>query len=241
MEHELVAEGLTKSFKQRVVVDHVDFKVSAGQVVGLLGQNGAGKTTSFYMVAGILKPDEGKVLLNGESIVDLPMYQRARMGIGYLPQEASVFRKLTVEENILAVLELKNLSRKERIKRMEKLLGEFKISHLSKSKAVSLSGGERRRLEIARALAIEPKFLLLDEPFAGIDPLAVADIQGIIGYLKDKGIGILITDHNVRETLKICDVAYILKSGKILEKGSSAYLANSEIARKSYLGEDFAL
>lgn len=237
----LQAKGLTKTFRGRRVVDGVDLDLKAGEVVGLLGPNGAGKTTSFYMVVGLAKPDSGNIHLGEEDITNLPMYVRARKGLAYLPQEASVFRKLTVRENILAILETLPISREEREERLSELMGELGISHLAESKAYALSGGERRRVEIARALVISPSFILLDEPFAGIDPIAVMDIQGLINHLKSKGIGVLITDHNVRETLGICDRAYILSSGKIVEAGTAEEIAGSEKARKVYLGEKFRL
>ena len=232
---------LTKSYNGRMVVDRVSLKIRAGEVVGLLGPNGAGKTTTFYMIIGLIKPDRGKVLFNGEDIGTLPMYQRARRGITYLPQEPSVFRKLTVEENILAILETLNIVREERKRRLQKLLEELKIAHLAKNKAYSLSGGERRRLEITRALVLSPSLILLDEPFAGIDPLAVIDIQNIIHQLKKKGIGVIVTDHNVREALHVCDRAYILNEGRILEAGSPKKIAASKKAREIYLGEHFTL
>lgn len=237
----LQAKGLTKTFKGRRVVDGVDLDLTSGEVVGLLGPNGAGKTTSFYMVVGLARPDGGSIYLGEEEITTLPMYMRARKGIAYLPQEASVFRKLTVRENILAILETLPVARDEREERLSVLMGELGISHLSESKAYSLSGGERRRVEIARALVISPSFILLDEPFAGIDPIAVMDIQGLITHLKSKGIGVLITDHNVRETLGICDRAYILSDGKIIESGTPEEIAQSDRARKVYLGEKFRL
>jgi len=215
--------------------------VSPGEVVGLLGPNGAGKTTSFYMVVGLLRPDLGGVLLNGEDVTRLPMYRRARKGISYLPQEPSIFRKLTVEENILAILETMDLSSAERLERMDSLLEDFNIRHVAKNQAYSLSGGERRRVEISRALVTRPRYFLLDEPFAGIDPIAVLEIQTIIRRLKDRGIGVLITDHNVRETLSICDRAYILDQGKIIEDGNPAHIAASKRAREIYLGEKFTL
>jgi lipopolysaccharide export system ATP-binding protein len=219
----------------------VSLKIRAGEVVGLLGPNGAGKTTTFYMIIGLIKPDRGKVVLNGENISELPMYQRARRGITYLPQEPSVFRKLTVEENILAILETLNLPRKEKQTRLEELLKELNIAHLAKNKAYSLSGGERRRVEITRALVLAPALILLDEPFAGIDPLAVIEIQKIIHQLKKKGIGVIVTDHNVREALHVCDRAYILSEGRILETGTPKRIAASKKAREIYLGEHFRL
>ena len=233
--------GLIKSYNGRVVVDRVSLKISAGEVVGLLGPNGAGKTTTFYMIIGLIKPDAGKVVFNGEDISVLPMYQRARRGITYLPQEPSVFRKLTVEENILAILETLNLPREEKQTRLEGLLKELNIAHLAKNKAYSLSGGERRRLEITRALVLAPSLILLDEPFAGIDPLAVIEIQKIIHQLKKKGIGVIVTDHNVREALHVCDRAYILSEGRILETGTPKKIAASKKAREIYLGEHFRL
>jgi len=237
----LRAEGLTKSFSGRCVVQGVCIEVRAGEVVGLLGPNGAGKTTSFHMIVGLQHPDRGQVFLNGENITNLPMYERARRGIGYLPQEASIFRKLTVEQNILAILETLDLDIEERRERLRVLLDELGIARLAKSKAYSLSGGERRRLEITRALVISPSFMLLDEPFAGIDPIAVVDIQGIVTQLKTRGIGVLITDHNVRETLGICDRAYIVNEGEVLEEGAPAHIAGSRRAREIYLGEKFHL
>lgn len=237
----LKAKQLVKSYDGRAVVDGIDLDVERGEVVGLLGPNGAGKTTSFYMIVGLVKPDSGAVLLDDEDISDLPMYLRARRGISYLPQEPSIFRKLTVEENILAILETLDMSRQERRKRLEELLGELNLTQLAGNMAYALSGGERRRVEITRALVTAPRFMLLDEPFAGIDPIAVADIQGIIKRLKDKDIGILISDHNVRETLKVCDRAYIVNEGSILMEGSPGAIAASEVARKIYLGADFDL
>jgi lipopolysaccharide export system ATP-binding protein len=233
--------GLIKSYNGRVVVDRVSLNIRAGEVVGLLGPNGAGKTTTFYMIIGLIKPDAGKVVFNGEDISVLPMYQRARRGITYLPQEPSVFRKLTVEENILAILETLNLSRQEKQTRLEGLLKELNIAHLAKNKAYSLSGGERRRVEITRALVLAPSLILLDEPFAGIDPLAVIEIQKIIHQLKKKGIGVIVTDHNVREALHVCDRAYILSEGRILETGTPKKIAASKKAREIYLGEHFRL
>ena len=234
-------EELVKRYGRRTVVDHVSFEVKQGEIVGLLGPNGAGKTTSFYMVVGLVKPDEGKVFINNEDISQLPMYKRAKMGIGYLPQEASVFRKLSVEDNILAVLEMTNLTKAERLKKQESLLEEFRLTHVRKSPGDVLSGGERRRTEIARALAVDPKFILLDEPFAGIDPIAVEDIQTIVAGLKFRNIGILITDHNVQETLSITDRAYLLFEGKILKSGTAEELAEDEQVRKVYLGRNFVL
>ncbi len=237
----LYTKGLRKSFNRRMVVNGVDLEVASGEVIGLLGPNGAGKTTTFYMVVGLCRPDSGAVYLDGEAITEFPMYQRARQGISYLPQEPSVFRKLTVADNLLAVLETMPLSRSQRQEKVEELLLEFRISHIAGSKGFALSGGERRRVEIARALATEPAFILLDEPFAGIDPLAVIDIQNIILALKSRGLGVLISDHNVRETLGVCDKAYILHSGEILEFGSPAEIASSKKAREIYLGEEFKL
>lgn len=222
-------------------MNHVSFEVAQGEIVGLLGPNGAGKTTSFYMVVGLVKPDEGTVYLNEEDITKLPMYKRAQMGIGYLPQEASVFRKLSVEDNIMAVLEMTKLTKAEREHKLESLLDEFHLHHVRKSPGDVLSGGERRRTEIARALAVDPKFILLDEPFAGIDPIAVEDIQSIVAKLKYKNIGILITDHNVQETLSITDRAYLLFEGKILKAGVAEELAADETVRKVYLGQNFVL
>jgi lipopolysaccharide export system ATP-binding protein len=230
-----------KSFGKRVVVNGVDLAVSSGEVVGLLGPNGAGKTTTFYMVVGLCRPDSGEVFLAGEPISEFPMYKRARKGISYLPQEPSVFRKLTVEENLLAVLETLDLTRSQRMERAEELLVEFGISHIARSKGYALSGGERRRVEIARALVISPAFILLDEPFAGIDPIAVIDIQNIITDLKASGIGVLISDHNVRETLGVCDKAYILNAGEVIECGDPEQIAGSKKAREIYLGEKFRL
>ena len=237
----LRAERLVKSYGGRCVVNEVSIEVHAGEIVGLLGPNGAGKTTSFHMMVGLTRPDSGTVHLNGQDVTQLPVYQRARCGIGYLPQEASVFRKLTVEENLLAILETLGLGAEERRRRLRTLLDDLGIARLAKSKALSLSGGERRRLEISRALVISPSFMLLDEPFAGIDPIAVVDIQGIVTQLKERGIGVLITDHNVRETLGICDRAYILNEGAVLEEGVPAHIANSASARAIYLGEKFRL
>jgi lipopolysaccharide export system ATP-binding protein len=223
------------------VVNEVTVEVRAGEIVGLLGPNGAGKTTTFYMIVGLARPDGGAVYLDGQDITRLPMYERARRGIGYLPQEPSVFRKLTVEQNLLAILETLDLDRAERAERLQQLLDELGIARVAKSKAQSLSGGERRRVEISRALVISPAFMLLDEPFAGIDPIAVVDIQGIVTQLRKRGIGVLITDHNVRETLGICDRAYILNDGAVLEEGTPERIAASPVAREIYLGEKFRL
>ena len=233
--------ALQKSYKGRTVVNNVSVTVKQGEIVGLLGPNGAGKTTTFYMVVGLIKPDEGAVFLNEEDITKLPMYKRAQMGIGYLPQEASVFRSLSVEDNILAVLEMTTLSKEERLLKLESLLDEFNLQLVRKNNGDSLSGGERRRTEIARALAVDPKFILLDEPFAGVDPIAVEDIQTVVAKLKTKNIGILITDHNVNETLSICDRAYLLIEGKIFKHGSAEELADDEDVRRLYLGTNFTL
>jgi lipopolysaccharide export system ATP-binding protein len=237
----LEARGLQKSFWQRKVVDNVNLVINPGEVVGLLGPNGAGKTTTFYIMVGLLVPDRGRVLLDGSDITALPMYRRSRRGIGYLPQESSVFRKLTVEENLLAILETLDLTAREREERLHALLRELSLDSLAKQRAFTLSGGERRRLEITRALITSPSFLLLDEPFTGIDPIAIADIQEIVSRLKQKGIGVLITDHNVRETLQITDRSYILYDGQILVAGTSKELATNERAREIYLGEKFSL
>jgi lipopolysaccharide export system ATP-binding protein len=237
----LKTERLTKSYKGREVVRGVSLHLQQGEIVGLLGPNGAGKTTTFYMVVGLTPPDTGNVFLEGLDITDLPMYLRARQGISYLPQEPSVFRKLTVYENILAILETMDFNRIERVQKANELLAELGIEHVAGSKAYTLSGGERRRVEIARALATNPSFMLLDEPFAGIDPIAVADIQGIISKLKDSGIGVLITDHNVRETLKITDRAYIINNGEIFRSGSPPELSNDVDVKRIYLGETFKL
>jgi lipopolysaccharide export system ATP-binding protein len=237
----LRAEGLVKTYRSRAVVKGVNFEVRQGEIVGLLGPNGAGKTTSFYMIVGLTRPDSGRVLLDDEDITLLPMYLRARRGINYLPQEPSVFRKLTVAENVLAVLENQRHSKAERLELMERLLEDLGVSHLARRQAHSLSGGERRRVEICRALATAPSFVLLDEPFAGIDPLAVMDIQRLAAILKARDIGILITDHNVQETLEITDRAYIISAGEILEEGTPAQIAASEKARQIYLGERFQL
>lgn len=237
----LTIENLAKRYGSRQVVRTVSLSVTSGQVIGLLGPNGAGKTTTFYMTVGMVQPDSGKVVLNGEEITFCPMYVRARKGLGYLPQESSVFRKLTVGQNILAILETLPLSRAQRLSRTESLLEELGIRHLIDQKAGFLSGGERRRLEISRALATEPEFILLDEPFAGIDPIAVADIKKIIVHLKNRDIGILISDHNVRETLEACDAAFILADGQVIESGPPAKIAASQIARRIYLGDEFRL
>ena len=237
----ITTRGLYKRYGSRTVVNNVSFEVNQGEIVGLLGPNGAGKTTSFYMVVGLVKPDQGEVCLNDENITALPMYKRAQMGIGYLPQEASVFRKLSVEDNISAVLEMTRLTKGEQKDKLESLLDEFRLTHVRKSPGDVLSGGERRRTEIARALAVDPKFILLDEPFAGIDPIAVEDIQTIVARLKFKNIGILITDHNVQETLSITDRAYLLFEGKILKAGVAEELAADEQVRKVYLGQNFVL
>ncbi len=237
----LRTENLIKKYGSRLVNNLVSYQVAQGEIVGLLGPNGAGKTTSFYMAVGLVKPNSGKVFLDDMEITHLPMYKRARLGIGYLAQEASVFRQLTVEENIKAVLELSSLSKADQRDKLEELLEEFSLGHVRKSKGMVLSGGERRRTEIARALAVSPKFILLDEPFAGVDPIAVEDIQQIVAKLKHKNIGILITDHNVNETLSITDRAYLLFEGKILKQGTAEELANDEQVRRLYLGQHFEL
>ena len=237
----LKLENLVKSYGRKRVVDRVSLQLDSGEIVGLLGPNGAGKTTTFYMTVGLIQPDEGQVFLNDEDITHTPMYKRARQGICYLPQEASIFRKLTVEENVLAILETLHLPVVEERRRLEHLLAELGITHIAKNPAHSLSGGERRRVEITRALVMSPLFILLDEPFAGIDPLAVIDIQNIIRQLKERGIGIFISDHNVRETLGVCDRAYILNDGVVLEEGSPQKIAESKAARACYLGESFTL
>ncbi|MEX2592554.1 MAG: LPS export ABC transporter ATP-binding protein [Anditalea sp.] len=237
----LRADNLVKIYKGKKVVNDLSVKVEEGEIVGLLGPNGAGKTTSFYMIVGLIKPNRGKVFLNQENITPLPMYKRAKRGIGYLAQEASVFRKLSVEENILAVLEMTNLPKKVQIEKMESLLEEFGLTHVRKNLGMVLSGGERRRTEIARALAVDPKFVLLDEPFAGVDPIAVEEIQTIVAQLKDKNIGILITDHNVNETLSITDRAYLMFEGQLLKAGTAEELASDEQVRKVYLGKNFEL
>jgi lipopolysaccharide export system ATP-binding protein len=235
----LVARGLKKRYNQKWAVDSVDLELRAGEVIGLLGPNGAGKTTTFYIIVGLIRPEGGQVFLSGDEITHDPMYLRSRKGVTYLPQEPSVFRKLTVEENLKAILETLDLSVEERNRRLTTLLEELGISALAKRKAFSLSGGERRRVEISRSLVTSPQFILLDEPFAGIDPLAVVDIQNIIAQLKAKGIGVVISDHNVRETLGVCDQAYILNEGKILETGTPEEIARSRKAREIYLGENF--
>jgi lipopolysaccharide export system ATP-binding protein len=237
----LVAQGLVKRFRNRVVVDRVSVDIQRGEIVGLLGPNGAGKTTSFYMIVGLLRAEGGHIFLEGEDITDLPMYQRCRMGMGYLPQESSVFRKLTVEENLLAILETMDLTEQERMARLRALLAELDLTPLARHRAYTLSGGERRRLEITRALVTNPRYLLLDEPFTGIDPIAIGDIQEIIARLRERGIGVLITDHNVRETLAITDRAYILYHGQILAAGTAHELAGNPRAREIYLGEKFSL
>ena len=235
------ADGMQKIYKNRIVVKDVSLSMEKGEVVGLLGPNGAGKTTTFYMITGIVKPNRGRVTYNGEDVTNYPMYKRARLGLGYLPQEASIFRNLTVEENIVSVLEMRGIPKKERINKMNSLIEEFKLSHVAKNLGYSLSGGERRRVEIARTISTNPDFILLDEPFAGGDPIAVEDIQNIIIQLKEKGLGILITDHNVRETLRITERAYIMAEGNILISGTGEEIANNKTARKVYLGDNFKL
>jgi lipopolysaccharide export system ATP-binding protein len=237
----LRAENLFKKYKKRLVVNDISVEVSQGEIVGLLGPNGAGKTTTFYMIVGLIKPNSGEIFLDDENITALPMYQRAKKGIGYLAQEASVFRKLSVEENLLAVLEMTKLSKVEQKEKMESLLEEFSLTHVRKNLGMVLSGGERRRTEIARALAVDPKFVLLDEPFAGVDPIAVEEIQSIVSKLKQKNIGILITDHNVDETLSITDRAYLMFEGKLLKAGTAEELASDEVVRRVYLGQHFEL
>jgi lipopolysaccharide export system ATP-binding protein len=237
----LRVDGLRKSYRKRTVVSDVSFSVESGEVVGLLGPNGAGKTTCFYMIVGLVPVDGGRIFLDGNDLSRLPIFRRSRLGLSYLPQEASIFRKLTVAENIQAVLELRDLTSEEIDAKRESLLDELHIEHLRNSPAVSLSGGERRRVEIARALAVEPRFILLDEPFAGVDPIAVIDIQEIIKFLKQRGIGVLITDHNVRETLGICDHAYIINEGTVLAFGKPSEIIHNEAVRKVYLGENFRL
>jgi lipopolysaccharide export system ATP-binding protein len=237
----LRAQHLRKAYKKRVVVHDVSLEVKSGEVVGLLGPNGAGKTTCFYMIVGLVPADGGEIQLDQHVMTSLPIYQRSRLGVAYLPQEASIFRKLSVSENIQAVLELRGLSSEEIVKKRDALMDELHISHLRNNPAVSLSGGERRRVEIARALAVDPRFVLLDEPFAGVDPIAVIDIQEIIKFLKKRGIGVLITDHNVRETLGICDHAYIINQGRVLATGNPEEIVADETVRKVYLGENFRL
>lgn len=237
----LRVEGLRKSYKKRAVVNDVSFSVESGEVVGLLGPNGAGKTTCFYMIVGLIPVDGGRIFLDGTDLSHLPIFRRSRLGLSYLPQEASIFRKLTVAENIQAVLELRDLTTEEIDAKREALLDELHIAHLRNSPAISLSGGERRRVEIARALAVEPRFILLDEPFAGVDPIAVIEIQEIINFLKNRGIGVLITDHNVRETLGICDHAYIINQGSVLAFGKPEEIIHNEAVRRVYLGENFRL
>jgi len=238
----LSANHLSKSYAKRPVVKDVSFAVNQGEVVGLLGPNGAGKTTCFYMTTGLVKQDGGQIILDGEDITESPMHGRARKGLGYLPQEPSIFRKLSVRDNILAILETrKDLSHSQRQQKLESLLNEFHITHLTESDGMSLSGGERRRVEIARALAADPKFILLDEPFAGVDPISVNDIKGIIRHLSDKGIGVLITDHNVRETLDICARAYIIGEGHVIAEGSTEHILSDQKVRKTYLGDDFTM
>lgn len=237
----LRSENLVKIYKNRTVVDHVSIEVNRGEIVGLLGPNGAGKTTTFYMIVGLIKPNDGKIFLDDREITGLPMYLRAKLGIGYLAQEASVFRKLSVEDNILAVLQMTSLTKKQQHDKAEQLLNEFGLARVRKSRGDLLSGGERRRTEIARALAVDPKFILLDEPFAGVDPIAVEDIQNIVSHLKDRNIGVLITDHNVHETLSITNRSYLLLEGQILKAGTSEELANDEQVRRVYLGKKFEL
>lgn len=241
IEVKLRAENLFKKYKARTVVNNVSVEVAQGEIVGLLGPNGAGKTTSFYMIVGLIKPNEGEIFLENQNITHLPMFERAKLGIGYLAQEASVFRKLSVEENILAPLEMRNVPKNQRKEKVEQLLEEFSLTHVRKNLGMVLSGGERRRTEIARALAVDPKFVLLDEPFAGVDPIAVEEIQGIVQRLKQKNIGIIISDHNVDETLAITDRAYLLVEGKLFRSGTAEDLANDEMVRKVYLGQNFQL
>ncbi len=237
----LIVDAVEKTFRKRPVLKGVSLKVETSEVVGLLGPNGAGKTTTFYSMIGLIEPDAGRILLDGHDITCLPMYRRARMGIGYLPQEASIFRGLTVEENIWAVLEICEKNRRNREERLENLLTEFSITHIRHAPALALSGGERRRVEIARALATQPKFILLDEPFAGIDPIAIADIRNLVSHLKDRGIGVLITDHNVRETLEIIDRAYIIHDGQVLMSGTPEEIVANKDVRRVYLGDSFSL
>ncbi len=238
---QLRADNLVKKYKRRTVVNHVSVEVGQGEIVGLLGPNGAGKTTSFYMIVGLIKPNEGEIFIDNDNITDLPMYKRAKKGIGYLAQEASVFRNLTVEENLKAVLEMTNKSKQEQKQKVEDLIEEFSLGHVRRNKGMVLSGGERRRTEIARALAVDPHFVLLDEPFAGVDPIAVEEIQSIVAKLKDKNIGILITDHNVTETLSITDRAYLMFEGRLLKQGTAEELAADEQVRRVYLGKHFEL
>ena len=238
---ELKANNLKKRYKSRTVVKDVSFSISSGEVIGLLGPNGAGKTTCFYMIVGLVPLDEGGIFLGDQDLSQLPIHQRAKLGLSYLPQEASIFRRLTVEENILSVLELQNFDEEEKQRHLDDLLHDLHISHLRDNPAISLSGGERRRVEIARALASQPRFILLDEPFAGVDPIAVVDIQKVIAFLKERGIGVLITDHNVRETLGICDRAYIISEGHVLAQGRSEEIIDNEKVREVYLGENFRL
>ena len=237
----LRAENLIKKYKNRVVVNNVSVQVAQGEIVGLLGPNGAGKTTTFYMTVGLIKPNEGQIFLDDKNITQLPMFQRAKLGVGYLAQEASVFRKLSVEENIMAPLEMRDMTKVQRKEKVEQLLEEFSLTHVRKNLGMVLSGGERRRTEIARALAVDPSFVLLDEPFAGVDPIAVEEIQGIVGRLKKKNIGILISDHNVDETLSITDRAYLMVEGKLFKVGTAEELANDPLVRKVYLGQNFQL
>lgn len=237
----LQTENLVKSYHGRRVADDVNIRVERGEIVGLLGPNGAGKTTTFYMVVGLVHPDEGRVLFDGNDVTDAPMHKRARMGVGYLSQEPSIFRKLTVEENVMAILETLEMTSSERVERLDRLLSELGIDGVRKQKAYTLSGGERRRLEITRALVTEPSLILLDEPFSGVDPLAVYDVQKIIGALREKGLGLLITDHNVRETLSVVDRAYLMYEGKVLREGAASFLINDEMSRELYLGQKFSM
>lgn len=241
MTDQLIATNLAKKYRSRWAVKDVSLQINSGEIVGLLGPNGAGKTTSFYMIVGLIRANKGQVTLNDQSLTNLPIHLRAKMGIGYLPQEASIFRKLSVEDNIMAILETQPITAAERQQRLNTLLEDFHISHIRKNKGISLSGGERRRTEIARALAIAPKFMLLDEPFAGVDPISIIDIKRIIAQLKDKGIGILITDHNVRETLDICERAYICNAGEIIASGTPHDILTNEQVKKVYLGDQFKL